>query len=333
MDPDTPVFFDASFNGFAGIKALNAVTGDQAEKNLDGIHAYVENLHWGKASASAQPEFRQFLRQHRIPLVTATCFSSFTRLNCSLDAQGTPRACRGKEFQPLQYFYDGIVWGNSRCHYFYYGVMPGEDWGCFVFDSTGRIMPGIHAYSAANKILGNYRQVTSIDSFPNFRIGVAELEDGRILAILYSMDGLFYTSNIPGVKKVIDCFGNPVKDAVIGPYPVFFELEKEPDWSKTEFQKWLQFHTDLEETEEGVMLRLSLSGRDIPFAFTAWELPDLKGRFTVEGKREDDAVVLRLPLAQPNGHAFTKDVQMPITTPWGDCFPTFTLKYPGSSGE
>ena len=333
VDPDTPVYFDAFINGSGCMKALNAVTGGQAEKHLDGIYAYVEQLHWGKASAAAQPDFRRFLHQHRIPLLSATCFSGFSRLPSTLDEQGIPRACRNEEFSSLQYFYDGIVWGNARCHYFYYGVMPGEDIGCFVFDSTGRIMPGIHGYSAANKILGNYRQAKSIDRFSNFRIGVAELEDGRKLAILYSLDGRFYTSNIPGVKQVIDCFGNPVKDAVIGPYPVFFELEKEPDWSKTVFQEWLQFHPALEETAEGVMLRLSISGRNISSAFTFWKAPNLKDAFPVTGEREGNAVVLRLPLAQPNGHAFTKVVRLPISTPWGDCFPEFKLNYSGASGK
>lgn len=333
VDPDTPVFFNAFTQGTQCMKALNEVTGGQAEKHLDGIHAYVESLHWGKASATAQPDFRRFLQKHRIPLVTATCFSSFTRLPAILDENGVPRACRNMEFQPVQYFYDGIIWGNSRCHYFYYGVMPGEDWGCFVFDSAGRINPGLHSYSAANKILGNYRQVRSIDSFPNFRIGIADLEDGRKLAILYSMDGRFYSSDIPGVKKIYDCFGNPVKDAVTGPYPVFFELEKEPDWTKAKFREFLQFRTAFEETANGVMLRLSISGGNISSAFTYWQSTDFKNAYPVTSEREGNAVILRLPLNQPNGHPFTKTIQLPVTTPWGDCFPELKLQYPGSSGK
>jgi 3-hydroxyisobutyrate dehydrogenase len=54
---------------------LDRVTGGRAHESLDGVYLYLTQQHSGLRSRTAEPEFREWIRAHDVPVMTPTCFS------------------------------------------------------------------------------------------------------------------------------------------------------------------------------------------------------------------------------------------------------------------
>lgn len=328
VDRQIPVFFNTFHLNQRFVDVLGSMTGGHPERFLDGIHCYLSSMHSDMESAKAELPFRAFLRKYHVPLVTATCFSGAGRLKSDI---ALSERHLNKEYKSLQYFYDGMIWGNSRCHYFYYGVMPGQDNHMFAFDSTGSIKPLFHYFSAANKLIGNFKSIQSVDLYPNFRLGIVEREDNSMIAVIYSLDGRLYDSNIPG--RYLDGLGNEATHRVIGPYPAFFELSGLPDWNKIMFTEKIKYSTEFTTGKNGVELILSLQCPETPLASTFFLAPDRHTNIIQQAASGAEGYQFRIPLYQNSTLPFERTICIPIATRWGDFYPEFTLKYSGASAE
>jgi hypothetical protein len=213
VDPAVPVFFDAYIADISMIKALDAITDNKAHEYMDGIHAYLDSNHSGLVSKKAALEFRKWIQAHKMSLVTATCYSNACRHDDE-NLTGIPFQDpeRDSEARSVQYLLDGVIWGQSNCFYYYYGVHPGWANGGTIFDDLGRVKPVFHFYSAANHLIGGFTKTESVDDFENFRIGLIETAPNKGAMLIYSVDGKIYDFKLKGagVASVLDGFGNPV---------------------------------------------------------------------------------------------------------------------------
>ena len=329
-DPDARVFFNAFCYNKKFLDALKSVTDGKPENYVDGIHAYLSSMHAGAVSANAEIEFRNWLKAHKIPLVTPTCFSCANRLVGEPDVNGSPRslADRAGEYKSIHFFYDGIVWGGARCHYFYYGVMPGEDKNMYLFDSTGQIKPIFNYFSAANRLIGNFISVKSIDSYPNFRIGLFDMGGKRWIAIIYSVDGRLYDFSLPG--KAMDSFGNPLSSAYCGPYPTFIELNNPDEIKSISLREKISFETNFIVGQNGLELLLTLKCAENPLASTFFLSANRSSRIFIDAKPlEGGKYQFKIPLYEKPGIAFSRTMIVPIATRWGDVYPELKLEYNG----
>lgn len=233
-DPDSLVFMHGGYSPMPSITELDRRTGGKAHESLDGVYLYLTQQHSGRASRTAEPEFRKWIRTHDIPVMTPTCFSrgaSFSEQSVA----GPPAylAERAQEFRSVQHLFDGLVWGRSQCFYYYYGAHPSGSYAS-LFDRYGRVIPLVHFYSAANALVGDVEASDSVDTFDPLRIGVIRTSRGRNLAVLYSVDGGLHRVEVNGAAcdGAFDAFGNPVslrrkgKTATIvaGPHPVYVSV-------------------------------------------------------------------------------------------------------------
>lgn len=335
-DPKARVFYNGFCYPWKFVKALSNVTAGEPERYMDGIHAYLSSQHAGKVSSTAEPEFRKWLNKFNIPLVTATCFSPANRLDCLLinDEDFSFLEQRNKELTSIHYFFDGIVWGGARCHYYYYGAMPGQDKGAYIFDSTGRIKPVFHYFSAANKLIGNFRKVESIDTYKDFRIGLVDKGNNRGLIIMYSVDGRIYDFNIPGeiAGKATDALGNTLSGNYCSPYPTFIETDNLALASKNlkqiSFKEKISFDWTFSNSKQGLVLNLNLICDEDPKALTLIDSQSKDKKLIVKtlaaGKNR---YCLEIPLYETASIAFKRKIKIPIATKWGDIYPEFNLDY------
>ncbi len=340
VDPEARVFYDGFCHPWKFIEALSSVTGGKPEKYMDGIHAYLSSQHAGKVSLKAEPEFRKWLNKYNVPLVTVTCFSPANRLDYLSDdiKSFSFLSQRIQELRSVHYFFDGIVWGGARCHYYYYGAMPGKDKGAYIFDSTGRIKPVFHYFSAANKFIGNFLRVESIDKYKNFRIGLVDKGDNHGLIIMYSVDGRMYDFSIPGgiAGKVTDALGNTMSDKYCGLHPIFIETES-LDLARTSlkqisFKEKISFEWTFSTDKRGLVLDLNLICDENPEALTLIDSQS-KGKKVIikalaSGKNK---YCLKIPLYQAASVSFKRTVKVPIATKWGDLYPELNLSYQADS--
>ena len=211
--------------------------------------------------------------------------------------------------------------------------MPGEDSGTYLFDSTGGIKPVFHFFSAANRLLGNFLSVKSIDSHKNFRIGIFDMGNNRGVIVLYSVDGRIYDFDIPGLEmKVNDALGCRLPENLCGPYPVLIETndlaKAEKMLEKISFKEKIRFEWSFQTDKRGLIMKLDLICDRDPEASALADLPDRSGKYIVRAIRNGkDRYSLEIPLYQPPSVPYRRDVQIPLSTRWGDLCPEFKLDY------
>ena len=335
-DPEVRVFYDGFVSPWKFVKALSSVTNGEPEKYMDGIHTYLSSQHAGKISSTAEPEFRKWLNKYNIPLVTVTCFSSADRLDYLLinSKDFSFLKKRNRELNSIHYFFDGIVWGSARCHYYYYGAMPGRDKGQYIFDSTGRIKPVFHYFSAANKLIGNFRKVESIDKYKNFRIGLVDKGNNRGLIIMYSVDGRIYDFNMPegATGKVSDALGNALSGNYCSPYPTFIETDNldlaRKSLKQISFKEKISFDWTFSKGRHGLVLNLNLICGEDPKALTLIDSQSKDKKLIVKAvATAKNKYCLKIPLYETASVAFKRKIRIPIATKWGDIYPELNLNY------
>jgi hypothetical protein len=230
-DPAARVFIHGGYSPMPAIAELNRITGGRAHESLDGVYLYLTQQHSGRKSRTAEPEFRQWIRAHDIPVMTPTCFSRGASF-ADRPVAGPPAylAERAQEYRSAQHLFDALVWGRSQCFYYYYGAHPGGSYAS-LFDRHGRVIPLVHFYSAANALVGDVEASDSIDAFDPLRIGVIRTARGRDRAVLYSVDGGLHRLEADGAAfdGACDAFGNAVPlrregstmTVVVGPHPSY----------------------------------------------------------------------------------------------------------------
>jgi len=336
VDPEVRVFYDGFCYPWKFVKALSNVTAGKPEKYMDGIHAYLSSQHAGKISSTAEPEFRKWLNKYNVPLVTVTCFSPADRLDylsiASEDFSFLKQ--RNKELNSIHYFFDGIVWGGARCHYYYYGAMPGQDKGQYIFDSTGRIKPVFHYFSAANKLIGNFRKVESIDKYKKIRLGLVDKGDNRGLIIMYSVDGRIYDFNMPGnvTGKITDALGNLLSGNYCSPYPTYIETDNldlaRKSLKQISFKEKISFEWTFSNSRKGLVLNLKLICDEDPKALTLIDSQSKDKKLIVKAvATTKNKYCLKIPLYEAASVAFKRKIKIPIATKWGDIYPEFNLNY------
>jgi hypothetical protein len=332
VDPAVPVFFDAYIADISMIKALDAITGNKAHEYMDGIHAYLDSNHSGLVSNKAALEFRKWLQDHKMSLVTATCYSNA----CSYDDEsptGLPFQLpeRDAEARSIQFLLDGVVWGQSKCFYYYYGVHPGWSNGGTVFDDMGRVKPVFHFYSAANHLICGFTKTESIDDFENFRIGLVETAPNKGVMIIYSVDGKIYDFKLKttAVASVLDGFGNPVdgwkqEDGVsyhVSQHPLYLVLDDlaalRGNIRKIQFKEKLPVKIVCSKSKEGiVMAKISISS-NAPLSAemeTAADIfnPDKKRQVSFK-KTSDTSYSVEIPMLET-----PKVLRLRLATNFGD---------------
>lgn len=332
VDPAVPVFFDPYTAKMPMIKALDAITGDKAHEYMDGVHAYLDSNHSGLVSSKAAPEFRKWLKDHNMPMVTATCYSNA----CSYDDEnpaGLPFQLpeRDAEARSVQFLLDGVVWGQSKCFYYYYGVHPGWANGGTAFDDMGRVKPVFHFYSAANHLIGGFSKSESIDDFENFRIGLIETAPNQGVMIIYSVDGKIYDFKlkIAGVATVLDGFGNQIdgwkqEDGVgyhVSQHPLYLILDDltavRGNVRKIQFKEKLPVNVVSSKSMDGiVMAKISISTNSPLRAEmeTAGDIfnPDKKRQVSFK-KISDTSYSLEIPMLET-----PKALRLRLATNFGD---------------
>jgi hypothetical protein len=228
-DPEARVFLHGGHSPMPTLAELDRVTGGRAHESLDGVYLYLTQQHSGRISRTAEPEFRQWIRAHDIPVMTPTCFSRGASF-ADQPVAGPPAylPARAQEYRSAQHLFDALVWGRSQCFYYYYGAHPGGGYAS-LFDTHGRVIPLVHFYSAANALVGDIEASDSIDAFDPLRIGVIRTASGRDRAVLYSVDGGLHRLESDGAAfdGAYDVFGNAVPlrraggtiSVVVGPHP------------------------------------------------------------------------------------------------------------------
>jgi len=215
IDPDVPVFFDMYIaKNTRFMDALDELTDGKAAQYMDGLHGYLDSMHSGKVSAKAAMPMRTWIRDHKVPLVTVTCYSGARRLDTAAPT-GRPFYLDDRDYEhpSAQYLLDGVVWGGSNCFYYYYGAHTGKDGGIYIFDQFGRVKPLFHFYAAANYLLGGHHGTESLNDWENLRVGIVDKGRNTGVAVLYSVDGKIYDFTLPaaGVGQVRDALANPVE--------------------------------------------------------------------------------------------------------------------------
>ncbi len=340
-DPAVPVFFDAYTAKLPMIKALDAITDNKAHEFMDGVHAYLDNNHSGLVSNKAALEFRKWLHVHKMPLVTATCYSNACRHDDE-NPTGIPFQDpeRDSEARSVQYLLDGVIWGQSNCFYYYYGVHPGWANGGTIFDDLGRVKPVFHFYAAANHLIGGFTKTESIDDFDNFRIGLVETAPNKGAMLIYSVDGKIYDLKLKaaGISAVLDGFGNPVdgwkrEDGVsyhVSRHPLYLLLDDLDAVRKNvgaiQFKEKLPVKVVCSKSKDGIVrAKISISS-DAPLSAemeTAVNVfnPDKKRRVSFV-KISDTSYSLEIPMIET-----PKTLRLNLATNFGD----ISAEYPVSS--
>ncbi|KKR04420.1 MAG: hypothetical protein UT30_C0008G0042 [Candidatus Uhrbacteria bacterium GW2011_GWF2_39_13] len=348
VDPQIPVFFDMFVaKDMKLLNALNKATDNQAYKYMDGIHAYLDSQHSGKISKTAAREFRDYLKEHNIPLVTATCYSpayshDFKEMKGAPDFSGE----REKELKTVQELLDGVIWGASNCRYFYYGVFPGKNTGACLFDEAGRIKPVFHFYAAANYLLGGHQGTESIDDFEELRIGLVKKGANEGIGIIYSVDGKVYdiSMNADGIADVMDSFGNPVKNWKkdgklnyhISSYPLYLKINDlnaaGKELKALKFTEKLPIVFGMEKRSSGAIgIKLFIKPHSsIPLhaettiedPFNTNKVSELKSE-----KLPGNTYLVNMPYRESVMKAVERILPLNIDTEYGTIFGTYPLRY------